>query len=333
MGADMPCARNPGRLTVRVLSLIALLLGAGSALAEPAFRILLIPKGSNIDFWQQVVQGAQQEMMGHAHVRLSVRSPQQDGDIESQMAILDFALSQRFDAVVLAPTDAEVLRPRVQALCAANIKVLIIDSPLVEGCVLSTIATDNVAAGTAAAHYLAAQLDQYGEVLLAGLKRGVTSTDARHDGFVATLAEYPQLRLLEDRSFQQYDVGSVRSDSVELVGGLAGRVGIFAVNESVTAGLLMALRKAGKENAFVFVGFDDNPRLRQAVLDGQIRALIVQQPRLMGALGVRYAVDAVDGKAVPAQVDVPFSLLVRSAPPNGMLHLGSQDVPVLSVTP
>ena len=165
------------------------------------------------------------------------------------------------------------------------------------------------------------------------MKRGVTSTDARHDGFIEVLAQYPQLRLIQDRSFEQYDVGAVRSDAVELIGGLAERVGIFAVNESVTAGLLMALRKAGKGDAFVFVGFDDNPRLRQAVLDGQIRALVVQQPRLMGVLGVRYAVDALDGKTVPAQVDVPFSLLVRSAPPNGMLRLGSQDVPTLSVGP
>src|SRR5205823_2976787 len=60
----------------------------------------------------------------------------------------------------------------------------------------------------------------------------------------------------------------------------------FAVNESSAAGMLDALRSLGLEGKVKLIGFDSSEPLLQAVDEGGIDALIVQDPYRMGYLGV-----------------------------------------------
>ena len=74
--------------------------------------------------------------------------------------------------------------------------------------------------------------------------------------------------------------------------------GIFAPNESSASGMLEALRSLGLNRKVHLVGFDSSPPLLQAVSEGDIDALVVQDPYRMGYLGVWTMVQHLEGKNV-----------------------------------
>jgi ribose transport system substrate-binding protein len=74
--------------------------------------------------------------------------------------------------------------------------------------------------------------------------------------------------------------------------------GIFAVNESSTVGLLNALRSLRLEKTLRVVGFDSSRRLLQALEDGEVDGLVVQDPYRMAYLGVWTVVQYLEGKDV-----------------------------------
>ena len=73
--------------------------------------------------------------------------------------------------------------------------------------------------------------------------------------------------------------------------------GIFTPNESTTFGMLRALQNAGLAGKVRFVGFDSSDKLVQGLRDGQIDALVLQNPVHMGYLGVKTMVRHLKARA------------------------------------
>ncbi|GIW80323.1 MAG: hypothetical protein KatS3mg105_2130 [Gemmatales bacterium] len=76
---------------------------------------------------------------------------------------------------------------------------------------------------------------------------------------------------------------------------------IFMPNESSTNGMLNVLKSEGLAKKVILVGFDYSEPLRQALLDGEVHGLIVQDPYRMGYLGVWSLVHHLEGYDVTAQ--------------------------------
>jgi ribose transport system substrate-binding protein len=84
-----------------------------------------------------------------------------------------------------------------------------------------------------------------------------------------------------------------------MLGRIKDRVdGIFAVNESATNGLLNAMRSQGLNRKITLMGFDSSAPLLDAVRDGDVIGLIVQDPYRMGYLGVYTLVRHLEGDDV-----------------------------------
>ena len=62
--------------------------------------------------------------------------------------------------------------------------------------------------------------------------------------------------------------------------------GILAVNESAAGGMLNAMRSQKLTKTIHLIGFDSSEPLLQAVREGDVDGLIVQDPYQMGYLGV-----------------------------------------------
>ncbi len=76
--------------------------------------------------------------------------------------------------------------------------------------------------------------------------------------------------------------------------------GVFAVNESATSGLLNAMRSQGLNKKIHLMGFDSAEPLLDAVEQGDVDGLIVQDPYRMGYLGVWTMVRHLEGDDVSA---------------------------------
>ena len=78
--------------------------------------------------------------------------------------------------------------------------------------------------------------------------------------------------------------------------------GVFAVNESSADGMFTALQEHGLLDQVQLIGFDPNERMVQALGEGKIKGIVLQDPVKMGYLAVMKMYDHLEGKSVDARV-------------------------------
>ncbi len=143
------------------------------------------------------------------------------------------------------------------------------------------VGVDNYQMGQLAAEFIADKIGGKGKVLECRGALASLSSTARHDGFVETIANYPDIEVISkntvgiDRGVFR-DAG--RADSQP------GFAAIYSHNDEMQTGIQSALREMGRlvptgeEGHIVLVGIDGTPlgleRLREGVQD----ACVVQDP-------------------------------------------------------
>ena len=87
--------------------------------------------------------------------------------------------------------------------------------------------------------------------------------------------------------------------------------GIFCPNESSTFGMLLALKQNNLAGKIKLVGFDTSPPLIEGLKKGEIQALVAQNPKKMGYLGVKTVVAYIHGEQVPPVTDSGAQLITK----------------------
>jgi len=299
--------------------------------ANEAYRIAVVPKGTSHEFWKSVQAGlvkAQREFaLEGVKIDIMWKGPLREDDREQQIQVVENFVARRVDALVLAPLDGRALVPPVELAARSKIPVVLIDSGLESDIPISAASTDNYNGGAIAARYLGELLGGQGRVILLRVVAGSMGTGLREQGFLDTIAkEFPAIVVL---SSDQYG-GPTRDTAYRSAQNLINRHGrevdgIFAANESSCVGMLLALRDTGLAAGKVkLVGFDAATQLVDALRANDIQGLVVQDPLNMGYLGVKSAVAALRGEAVPKIIDTGCTLVtaetIDEPQINALLH-------------
>jgi len=205
---------------------------------------------------------------------------------------------------VLAPLDAKALVRPVEEATRAGIPVVVFDSALDSKAQISFVATDNLKGGKLAGEHMGKLLNGKGKVLMLRYQEGSASTEAREQGFLEALkAGFPGITVI---SSDQH-AGPTRDTAKRVAENLLNRYpdlqGIFCVNESSAAGMLLALQDLGRAGKVAFLGFDAHPVFVEAMEKGEMSGFILQDPFGMGYLAVKTAVQHLQGQKVPPMID------------------------------
>ena len=281
--------------------------GAGGA--KKPLTIAVIPKGTTHEFWKSIHAGAIQatQELAKAGDTVSIiwKGPLREDDREQQVQVVEGFLSQGVQGIVLAPLDSRALVRPVEEAKGAGIPTVIIDSGLQSDVMVSFVATDNRKGGALAAQRMGEVLGGKGKVLLLRYQEGSASTQEREAGFLETIrGTYPGIQVV---SSDQY-AGPTRETAKRAAENLLNRYGsqlqgIFTPNESSTIGMLLALQDMGSAGKIKLVGFDASQILIDALRNGQLEGIVVQNPMRMGYLGVKTMVDHLRGKQVDPRID------------------------------
>jgi ribose transport system substrate-binding protein len=106
--------------------------------------------------------------------------------------------------------------------------------------------------------------------------------------------------------------GEAKTSSMNIIDKVREANGVFCSNESSTFGMLLALRQSNLTGKVRFVGFDTSPPLIEALRNGEIDALVAQDPTRMGYEGVKTIVRSIRGESVPKVLDTGVKLITRS---------------------
>jgi ribose transport system substrate-binding protein len=278
--------------------------GKEASSGEPVrLQVAVIPKGTTHEFWKSIHLGA---LMAADEFDVDIiwKGPQKEDDRAQQITVVEDFVSRRVDGIVLAPLDERALRRPVQDAVREDIPVVIIDSGLQGSDYISYVATDNYKGGVMAAKRLASLLQNKGRIFLIRYQEGSASTTQREQGFLDTLqAEAPDITLL----VQDQYAGTTTESGYQLMENLISRFpdvdGVFCPNESSTFGALRALQETGLAGHIIFIGFDSSPKLVQALRDGHIQGLVLQNPVRIGYLGVKQMTMHLRGRAIDKVID------------------------------
>lgn len=278
---------------------------------DGAKNIAVIPKGTTHAFWKSVEAGAR-KAGGELGVNILWKGPLKESDRAQQIAIVEQFVSDDVDGIVLAPLDDVALRRPVQAAGAKNIPVVIIDSPLQGEAgkdFVSYVGTNNRLGGKLAGQQLVNLLGGKGKVVLLRYAEGSASTTEREEGFLEVVKQSPDIQMLVENRYGGATASEAQSTALNIIDQIREADGIFCSNESLTFGMLLALRQNNLVGKAKFVGFDTSEPLIEALKKGEINALVAQNPTKMGYDAVKTIVAKIKGETPPANVDSGVALI------------------------
>lgn len=265
--------------------------GEGSS-ANGTKRVILLTNGAD-PFWDAMFVGMQdaQRDFKLAEVSLQTQMAVNDGTPKGQIDRLrDFANQTDIAAVAVSVTDAKnpAIARAMEDCQKAGIKVIAIDSDvdrnLNRAARFAYLGTDNVIGGQELGKAAAAIRPDGGKyATFVGLK-GAANAIERISGFgEGAGAKFAQVENLGDDMDLSTALKNVR-DALDRNPDLTTLVGIWAYNADA---IVRVAKERGIRDKSTIVVFDAAPKAVAHMSEGNIDAMVVQNPYEMGYLGTR----------------------------------------------
>ncbi|HLG98568.1 MAG TPA: substrate-binding domain-containing protein [Bryobacteraceae bacterium] len=238
--------------------------------------------------------------------------PREETEYSRQIEIVDSMIARRVDGLAISATDHAALVKPVQRAMQAGIPVSVFDSGLDLTGYVTFVATDNYAAGQTAARRLAELLHGHGQVAELMHKPGGMSTVDRERGFEDVIAkEYPAIQIVA-RQYGMADRAKSRDAAEDILTAHPGLDGFFASAEANSIGAIQAIRARGLSGKIKLVTFDSSDMHIEALKDGTIDVMLVQDPYRIGYEAVRSLAMKLNGQTPPPQIDLKVHEIRRA---------------------
>ena len=274
-------------------------------------QIAVIPKGTTHEYWKAVHAGAERAAQD-LDVEILWKGPLKEDDRAAQIQVVEDMVVRGVDGIVLVPLDRKALVAPAKEAKARDIPVVVADSDLDWEGRVSYVATDNYKGGELAAETLADLLDGEGRVIMLRYLEGSGSTTAREEGFMHKIGAFEGIEVISSNQYSGASGDSAYAAAENLLNSHADVDGVFCSTEGSVFGMLRALQDSDRAKDVTFVGFDASGPLVDALREGEIDALVLQDPVRMGELSVRACVAAARGEAVEPSIDTGVQV-VRSS--------------------
>ena len=281
--------------------LVVIFVAACGGSSSKKLKITLIAGTTNDNFYVSMNCGAKAEA-AKLGVDYSFTGPSKF-DASQQIPIVNSVTAKKPGAVLIAPTDVTALIQPMKAMKAQGIKIVEVDTHVNDPSIsVSKIASDNAKGGRMAADSLGKLINGKGTVMVVNVNPGISTTDARDQGFKAEMkAKFPNITVLPTR-FDNDEPATAAQIVTSTFAAHSTLNGIFAANVLTAEGVATGIKEAGATGKIKNVSFDAEPADVQDLQKGVIDALIAQEPSVIGSDGIQQAVNALKGKSVTANI-------------------------------
>lgn len=306
--------RNSHIRPAAFLGALALLLLCGcgaNTMSSERHTVTLVAKSTETEFWLSVFAGAEAAATEY-NLDLTILGPETEEDYETQNSMVEDAVADGAEAIVFSAIDYENNASAVDAAAQAGVSIVAIDSSVDSQAVSTYIGTDNYAAGQMAAKAALDRLE--GELTVGLVNYDVSSANGqeRERGAVAAFAESGRAEVAAVINTLA-EAGHAKEDTKALLENYPEINVILAFNEPTSVGAAQAVEELDRADDVFLVGFDSNVITIDALREGVVDALIVQNPYAMGYLGVESAYKLVNGQgsALEETVDTSTRIVDR----------------------
>ncbi len=314
---------------------------------EAGAYISVLGKGASGEYWGEVEKGvkkAEEDLNvelgyeGKDKVKVTFSGPKVKDDVTEQVSILDEELARYPIALAISIVDVQACEVQFDLATESGIPLVAFDSGSDYQGLLATATTNNKAAGKMAASKLGNVMEEKGEILI--FSHGSQSQAAldRVKGFQAKIKEeFPEIEIaktiqlddteeLKEKIAEELNEVNQSTDPEEELTAediTQGQVveyvleqypdvrGCFATNGDAVELVVEGLEEKKKENAVKVIGFDANDYEIEALKEGKIHGLIVQNPYGMGYASVIAAARAALGLGNEAYINTGHTWVTK----------------------
>lgn len=269
------------------------------ARSRPRLMVIFKTVDYRLAFWQTVKDGVDSASKDY-DVNSTVLGPNGETQVDEQIRIVETAIKSKPDAIVLAASDFDKLVPVARQIKAAHIPLVTIDSFIRGNDADSKIGTDNFNAGKQAGEALMKHVQRGSRVMIMSYIQGSSTAMDREAGVRQVLQGKVQIG---NTLYSSGESEIAYKQAAELLKRDPSLKGIVALNDPTTIGAAQALRDSGRAADVALIGFDNSLTVLGFVESRIIRDTVVQRPFNMGYLGIKIAVDLINGKRVKSFID------------------------------
>ena len=224
-------------------------------------------------------------------------------DPTKQASQIDDMIASGINALVYIPYDSAGAQTVLQTCKDAGVKVINVDNVIQEedyDLVDGIIASDNTQLGYLSGQWVAEHHPDGANILIVHLQTA-ESCIINVDGFWQGIKEnvknpdaFVEVQVVEgkgatDAAFEVVSDALQAHDNIDV---------IYAINDTSALGAVQAVEEAGKTGSIDILGKDGAPIGKHAIKDGTMVQSSAQRPTYMGYMGVKEAVDLLNGKEI-----------------------------------
>ena len=250
------------------------------------------------------------EAMFYDGVSVEIRSAADDN--RKQAEDVHYFIDKGVDLLIISANEAAPMTPIVEEAYQKGIPVILVDRKILSDKYTAYIGADNYEIGRAVGNYIASSLKGKGNVVeLTGLS-GSTPAMERHQGFMAAISNYPDIKLIDkaDAAWER-EPAEVEMDS--MLRRHPKIDAVYAHNDRIAPGAYQAAKKAGREKVMIFVGIDALPGKGnglELVLDNVLDATFIYPTN--GDKVMQLAMNILEKKSYPRETVMNTAVVDRT---------------------
>ncbi|NLR74354.1 substrate-binding domain-containing protein [Leeia aquatica] len=294
---------SPVRRVLLCLALLLMLPGAAWAAGKV---IYYITPGLDLPFWRTLGLGVK---TGAAQRGFQYQVLDSQNSEAKQTEHIQAAIRAQASGIVLSPIDSLSAQRMLALTSKARIPVVIADIGTNGGEYVSYVKSDNYRGaynvGQAVAAALKARNVSNPEFALCTIELTRKNGQDRTNGFVDAMKEAGFTNQVALRQMKSYTIEETEQFVEDILKAHPGLSALFVEVDKPTLGALKVLSRSGKLKQVVVGSYDGIPEFVDQLKQGNLVAVGMQQPYLMGTQSAAALLDAIQGKPAAKQILVP----------------------------
>ena len=309
---------TPRSAAAAVLAVCALSLSflSGCKKAEPRKEGEILIGFSSRDLSAEYTAKLSEAIVAYAQTKPGVKVVMVDAqsDVQKQFSQVENFVAQKVDAIILNPCELEASTPAVDYVKKAGIPLVLVNQTT-KSVGDSYIGSNDFEAGRIAMEAIAKKLNGQGGVLMLHGIMGTSAQLQREAGAREVFAKYPGLKLV-DHQTASWDRAKAMALTENWIQAHKGKFSaVFAHNDEMAMGALLALERAGLKKDVYVIGIDAIAQALSAVKEGRLDATVFQDAVGQGKGSVDAAIHLAKKQPCAKETMIPFQLVTRENVP------------------
>jgi ribose transport system substrate-binding protein len=233
-----------------------------------------------------------------------------NNDPQAQNDAIETLTAAGVDGILVIAIDTNGIMPAVESAAADGVTIVAADAILPEGPHVAQVGVDNGGAGADMGAFFNDWVAERGEPVQLGIVGALNSTiqNIRQAGFedaVAGNADVESVGVVDGQNVQEVALAAAET----LITGNPDLDAIYATGEPALVGAVAAVEAQGAQDRITVFGWDLTGQVIDGIDAGFVKAVVQQDPALIGSQSIDTLVASLSGEAVESVVGVPITIV------------------------